>query len=140
MMPNQQGMPQQGMPQGGTMILHGTPRSPLTVLVLSLLTLGIYGIYWTYSIAEDNKRYGGVGPGGLVHLLLIIFIPFAALYRGIMTTAEIGNMQALNGMPKTVDGTTFFWILIPLIGPLIRLWKLQGAVNEVWFSKGAPRF
>ena len=140
MMPNQQGMPQQGMPQGGTMILHGTPRSPLTVLVLSLLTIGIYGIYWTYSIAEENKRYGGVGPGGLVHLLLIIFIPFAALYRGIMTTAEIGNMQALNGMPKTVDGTTFFWILIPLIGPLIRLWKLQGAVNEVWFSKGAPRF
>ena len=139
MMPNQQGMPQQGMPQGGTMILHGTPRSPLTVLVLSLLTLGLYGIYWTYSIAEENKRYGGVGPGGLVHLLVIIFIPFAGLYRMIMTTAEIGNMQALNGMPKTVDGTTFFWIFLPLIGPLVRLWKLQGAVNEVWFSKGAPR-
>ena len=131
---------QENMSQQGTsMIVHGTPRSPLMVLILALLTIGICGIYWTYCIAEENKRYGGVGPGGLIHLLLIFFVPFAGIYRMIMTTAEIGDMQALNGMPKTVDGTTFFWVFLPIIGPFIRLWKLQGAANEVWYSKGAPR-
>ena len=125
--------------QGGSMILHGTPRSPLMVIILAMLTLGIYGLYWTYCIAEENKRYGGVGPGGLIHLLLC-FIPLINIYRAVMITAETGDMQALNGMPKTVDGTTFFWIFLPILGPFIRLWKLQGAANEVWYySKGAPR-
>jgi hypothetical protein len=111
----------------------------MVVLILSIVTLGFYGIYWTYCIAEENKQYGGVGPGGLIHLLLCFFVPFAGIYRMVMTTAEIGDMQALNGMPKTVDGTTFFWIFLPIVGPLVRLWKLQGGVNEVWYSKGAPR-
>ena len=137
MMPQQQ--MQQQMPPQQQMTAHGTPRSPMVVLILSIVTLGFYGIYWTYCIAEENKQYGGVGPGGLIHLLLCFFVPFAGLYRMVMTTAEIGDMQALNGMPKTVDGTTFFWIFLPILGPFIRLWKLQGAVNEVWYSKGAPR-
>ena len=136
MMPQQQ-MQQQMPPQ--QMTAHGTPRSPMVVLILSIVTLGFYGIYWTYCIAEENKQYGGVGPGGLIHLLLCFFVPFAGIYRMVMTTAEIGDMQALNGMPKTVDGTTFFWVFLPILGPFIRLWKLQGAVNEVWYSKGAPR-
>ena len=124
--------------QGGGMIIHGTPRNPLMVIILAMLTMGIYGIYWTYCIAEENKRYGGVGPGGLIKIKKK-FIHLVNIYRAIMITAETGDMQALNGMPKTVDGTTFFWIFLPILGPFIRLWKLQGAANEVWYSKGAPR-
>ena len=65
---------QGNMSQQGGMIAYGKPRSPLMVIILAMLTIGIYGIYWTYCIAEENKRYGGVGPGGLIHLLLC-FIP-----------------------------------------------------------------
>ena len=122
----------------GGVMQYGTPRKPVMVILYSILTLGIYSLYWNYQIAEENKNVAGVGPGGLVHLLLM-FIPFANIYRIIMITAETGEMQALNGMPKTVSGLTFFWIFLPLLGGFVRLFKLQNAVNSVWYLKGAPR-
>ena len=51
---------QGNMSQQGGMIAYGKPRSPLMVIILAMLTIGIYGIYCTYCIAEENKRYGGV--------------------------------------------------------------------------------
>lgn len=140
--PQQQTMPPMGgqmsSPMGGGIIPYGTPRSPLMVLLYSILTLGFYGLYWQYQIAEENKNAGGVGPGGLMHLLLSL-IPIVNLYRFVMITAETGEMQTLNGMPKTVSGMTFFWIFLPFLGGFVWLWKLQGAVNNVWYAKGAPR-
>ena len=140
--PEQQTMPPMGgqmsSPMGGGIIPYGTPRNPLMVFIFMILTLGIYGLYWQYQIAEDNKNVSGVGPGGLMHILLM-FIPFINIYRMVMLTAETGDMQMLNGVPKTVSGSTFFWIFLPFVGGLVWLWKLQGAVNNMWYAKGAPR-
>ena len=47
-------------------------RAP--VILLSIVTLGIYTYIWTYRQFEDFKKYSGDGLGGTVGVILGIFI------------------------------------------------------------------
>ena len=46
--------------------------------------------------------------------------------------SEIGNMYAAGGKEKPVSGPTGFWNLIPLIGSIIWVVKVQNALNRAW--------
>jgi hypothetical protein len=46
--------------------------------------------------------------------------------------SEIGNMYAAAGREKPVSGVTGFWNLIPLIGWIIWVVKVQNALNRAW--------
>ena len=37
-----------------------------------------------------------------------------------------------------VRGITGLWVLLPIAGPFIWFFKVQGALNRYWESKGAP--
>jgi hypothetical protein len=61
--------------------------------------------------------------------VIAIFIGFANLF---VLPSEIGNMYAGAGQPKPVRGVTGFWNLIPLVGFIIWIVKVQGALNRAW--------
>ncbi len=42
----------------------GTVRSPVAVILLSLVTLGIYSLYWQFATFRDMKEHAGEGIGG----------------------------------------------------------------------------
>ena len=45
-----------------TVTIQGQPylkRNPLGVLGLTIITLGIYGLYWYYKVNEEILRYTG---------------------------------------------------------------------------------
>lgn len=113
----------------------GEPRAPLTVVLLSIITLGIYGLVWEYKTFQEMKEYSGEGIGGGLALV------FAFLLSGIpnifMMPAEVGNLYAREGKEKPVSGATGWWVLLPLLGAFIWLWKSQGALNDFWTSHGA---
>ena len=50
------------------------------VILLMIVTLGIWGIFWSYRTNEDLKRYNGDGLGGVlaivIYLLLSIILMF----------------------------------------------------------------
>ena len=109
----------------------GEVRSWVVVFLLTLVTCGIYGLYWQYRMFEDNKRFSGEGVGGAVGLILAIFI---GIVNWFLLPAELGNIYEKMGREKRVSGLTGFWNLIPLIGFLIWLAKVQGAENALWES------
>ena len=43
----------------------GTPRSSLSVILLSIVTLGIYGLYWQYKTFQEMHDHTGEGIGGV---------------------------------------------------------------------------
>jgi len=53
--------------------------------------------------------------------------------------AYVGRMYAEDNRQKPIDGRSGFWIFVPLVGVFIWIAKVQGALNEFWASKGAPR-
>jgi Domain of unknown function (DUF4234) len=112
----------------------GKLRQPLIVLLLMIFTLGIYALFWWYRNFEDMKQYSGEGIGGLVGLLLAFFCGFIAIF---ILPAEVGNLYSRDGKEKPVSGVTGLWNLLPLIGGIIYVFKVQGALNDFWSSKGA---
>jgi Domain of unknown function (DUF4234) len=113
----------------------GRQRKPLIVLLLMLVTLGIYGLYWIYITFAEVRAYRGKGTSGIVGLLLAL-IPVSIF----LLPSHVGDMYAEAGKTKPVTGMTGLWALIPLVGSIIWLFKVQGRLNEFWAgaSQEAP--
>ena len=110
----------------------GKPRGVLFVIVLSIITLGIYHLYWYYKSFEELKRHTGRGIGGILGLLIaLVFAPI----NWFVLPSEIGNMYRGSGRQAPMTGWTGLWILLPLVGWFVWIVKVQGALNRYWESE-----
>jgi hypothetical protein len=111
----------------------GKIRNWGTVAVLTIITCGIYGLFWQYYVFKENKDHSGEGVGGGVGLLFAIFIGIVNIF---LLPAEIGNIYAKAGQEKPVHGPTGWWAIIPFVGWFIWLYKVQNAINARWEQMG----
>jgi Domain of unknown function (DUF4234) len=115
----------------------GTRRGVLFVLLVSLVTLGIYTIYWAYKTHEEIKQHTGEGIGGILGLVIWILISPVSAF---VIPSEIRKMYAADGRASPITGWTGLWffpfgvLIIPLIVWFV---KVQGALNRYWESKPA---
>jgi hypothetical protein len=112
----------------------GKIRSPVTVVLLSIITLGIYGLYWQYASFKEMKDHSGEGIGGGLGLLFAILIGIVNVF---LLPSEVGHLYSREGSEPTISGLTGFWVLIPLIGGIIWVVKVQGHLNRYWEAHGA---
>jgi len=107
----------------------GKVRHPAAVVIFSIITLGIYFLYWTYQVFRELKEYTSQGIGPIIGLVIALVIEPVNWF---VQPAEVGNMYAGDGLEKPVSGKTGFWNLIPFIGWIIWIVKIQGALNRRW--------
>lgn len=120
----------QPAPAGGRAV--GTPRKPTSVFWLSLLTCGVYGLYWDYLTFEELKQYNGEGSGGAVGVLLSwILVGYFVLIT------EIQKMYQADGKTAPIEPIEAVWLFVPIYGLYRYFTKVQGALNDFWVSKGA---
>src|SRR6188768_2508908 len=112
----------------------GQPRGVAFVIIISIITLGIYFLYWHYKTGEELKRYSGEGLGGVLWLVIAIVVGIVMIF---VAPSEVGNLYARDGREKPVTGKTGFWMFLPLVGYFVWTIKVQGALNRFWESKGA---
>lgn len=110
----------------------GKERSPLGVLLLSIITLGIYGLVWEYKTFQELKDYSGEGLGGLLGLVLSFFCSIIVIF---VLPNEVGNLYRKAGQASPISAVTGLWVLIPFIGGIIWLFKVQGRLNDFWASQ-----
>jgi uncharacterized membrane protein YhaH (DUF805 family) len=116
----------------------GKPRGVAFVIVLTIVTLGIYGLYWLWVTFAEIKRWRAQGVGGFVGLLLTIVIVGVFLlpsYVGRMYKEDLiargeDPLHAAKQVPIT--GWSGFLHLIPWIGGLIWIGKVQSKLNNFW--------
>lgn len=114
----------------------GKPRGWVVVFLLTLVTLGIYGLVWQYKVFQEMKDYSGNGIGGLVGLILAIFVGFV---NPFIMSSEVGHLYGAEGQEPPVTGVTGLWILLPIVGTFIWLAKTQNALSAFWEAHGAVR-
>jgi Domain of unknown function (DUF4234) len=116
----------------------GTVRSTWAVIGLSIITFGIYSLYYYFATHEEMKQHSGEGVGGAVGLVIALFT--AGLVTPFLLPNEVGNLYARQRRPRPVSATTGLWVLLGsfiVVGPLVWLIKTNGALNAYWRSMGA---
>lgn len=114
------------------MSVAGSPfkvRSPAAVIIFSIITLGIYQIYWFYQVGREMKQYNGSGLGPVANLLLGLFISIVLLFtipNDVKATYETAGKQS------DISALTGFWNLIPIVGWIIWVVKVQSRLNSLW--------
>src|SRR5918994_18484 len=125
-------------------------RNPLGVVGLSIITIGIYYVFWWYFINREMRDFGrargtdlGQNPGNSVLALtlgaLVIVPAIVTLWR---TCDRIQRTQEVAGVDRPASGPIIF-ILLLLIGP-VGIWYAQNELNKAWQAQAggaaaAPR-
>ena len=112
----------------------GKIRNPWMVILLSIITLGIYALYWQYASFKEMKEHAGEGIGGGLGLLFAILLGIVNVF---LLPSEVGNLYAKEGRERPISGLTGFWVLLPIIGGIIWVVKTQGRLNDYWEAHGA---
>jgi len=125
-------------------------RHPVAVPVLTIITIGIYGLYWWYQINREMRDLGeargtdGLGEKPLNSLLayfpgaLIIVPPYVSLYNGVKRMQRAQEVTTGN---VTFNG----WIVLILIlasfiigiAGIIVPGYIQSEMNKVWENVGS---
>ena len=110
----------------------GKQRGILFVILISIITLGIYGFYWVFKTCEEMKKHRGDGIGGVIALVIqFVFTPI----NWFVIPSEVGKTYEDDGREAPLTGWTGLWMFLPLIGFIIWVVRVQGALNRYWASK-----
>jgi hypothetical protein len=110
----------------------GQKRGLAFVILIGIVTLGIYWLYWVYKTQEEMKARTGQGLGGVLGLVVWIVVGAVSAF---VIPSELGNMYAGDGKPKPVTGWTGLWLFpfgIFLIPAIVWAVKVQGSLNRYW--------
>jgi hypothetical protein len=122
-------------------------RTPIAVPLLSLITLGIYGVFWWYFINREMADLGRankvpeLGDNPMVSVLavtigaLVIVPPFVSLWRTCkrIETAQNRVLGSNNFSPVLA----FILGVIPILN-FIAWFLMQSNLNQVWARGAAP--
>ena len=118
-------------------------RNPWGVIGLSIITLGIYYIFWWYYMNREMRDFGrargtdlGQNPGNSVLAItlgaLIIVPAIITMWR---TCDRIQRTQEVAGVDRPASGPIIF-VLLLLIGP-VGIWYAQNELNKAWSTQAS---
>jgi amino acid transporter len=124
-----------------TVTIQGQPylrRNPLGVLGLTVITLGIYFLYWYYKINDELRRFEqdeSISPTRSLMAVLfgwiIIVPPFIALYN---TATHINGAEQRLGVQPQLEPALV--IVIMLIISIANGVYIQEHQNRIWDRAG----
>jgi hypothetical protein len=115
-------------------------RNPLGVLGLTIITLGIYGLYWFYKANEEIQRFTGdqtISPGRSLLAVfpgaILIVPPFIAYYN---TANHVMQMEQQRGIASQISPA--LCVVLGLVIWIGMAAYMQEHLNRVWDSASMP--
>ena len=113
----------------------GKPRSAGLVILLTIVTLGIWMMVWSYQNGEELKQHARTGIGGIGYLLITLFIAPVTMF---LMAGEVEQLYRREGKDPPITTIWGLWFLLPIIGQFIWYFRIQRSLNEYWIAHGAP--
>lgn len=86
-----------------------TNRSIVLMIVLNIVTLGIYGLYWYIKFQMELKEQTGEGFGGLAHFLVtIVTLGIYGLYWNYAAGKRLASQGA--------EDWSLIYLILPFVG------------------------
>jgi hypothetical protein len=138
------GYPGQPMPAVPADAQYAGPQGPIghmrptgMTILLFFVTLGIWSFIYYYQTQEEMKRHSGEGIGGVIALVLSIFVGIVSPF---ILSHEVGQLYSRRGQEPPVTALTALWFFpgaLILVGPFVWFVKTNNALNDYWASLGA---
>lgn len=112
----------------------GKPRSPLLVILLTIVTFGIWTIVWSYQNGDELKRHSDKGLGGVAYLFITLLISPVTMF---LLASEVEQLYRREGKEPPITAIWGLWFLLPIIGNFIWYFRIQKSINEYWTAHGA---
>lgn len=110
-------------------------RAPSTVVLLSIVTCGVYAIYWYYKIMQDlNGAYNREIMNPVQFLLLSMFCcPLLIWYIFYKIDKGLAELSYYEGVQYKENFT--LWLLLTLvfgIGSFVAMVQITNGFNALW--------
>ena len=115
----------------------GQVRSTGVQMLLFFVTFGVWSLVYYYQTHEEMKRHSGQGLGGVLALVLSLFVGIVSPY---LLSHEVGELYERRGQRKPVSALTGLWFfpgMFILVGPIVWFVQTNNALNDYWRSLGA---
>ena len=109
----------------------GKVENPTTVLILGLVTCGLYTVYWMWVRAKEMNDYLG---RQVVNPLFIIpgcICGPLVIYADYLYCWALPEMQKKAGITDAKDEKVLHLILMIFV-PFVGSWMIQQKLNEIW--------
>ena len=118
-------------------------RNPLGVVGLSIITIGIYYIFWWYFINREMRDFGrargvdlGQNPGNSVLAITLGALIIVPALVSLWTTSDrIQRTEEVAGVERPAVGPLIF-VLLLLVGP-VGVWYAQHELNKAWRAQAS---
>lgn len=106
-------------------------RNIILLIVLGIVTCGIYLYYWMYVTADALEQQGqSGGMSALVLLLLCIFIfPVGFLLFGMNADDNLNKIKAQRGIEQADN--KILYIILGLLIPIVLICLVQNEINKL---------
>jgi hypothetical protein len=111
----------------------GKRRSAGLVVLLSIVTCGIWTIVWSYQNGDELKRWSGDGLGGIAYLFITLLVSPVTMF---IMASEVEQLYRSDGQEPPITTIWGLWFLLPVIGNLIWYLRMQEAINGYWTAHG----
>ncbi len=108
-------------------------RSLALAIILSIITCGIYAIYWFIVLSDDVKEYSQdqeMMSGGIAFLLNLITCGLFGIYWVYKLGKNMFKAQQLNNLPAT-DNSVLYLILQLLGLGIVNYAIIQNDINAI---------
>ena len=109
-----------------------TNRSVVTVIILTIVTCGIYSFYWVFKASEELENAGQSGSSlspAVTLVLCLLISPVGFLLFGMNADQNLNNIKARSGRPAS-DNKVLYMIL-GFIFPIVLIALVQNEINQL---------
>lgn len=111
---------------------HGSSRNIVVCIILSIITCGIYALYWIYVLNEDINSLAGepeATGGGLVILFTIITCGIYGLYWNYKMGERVDVIKNRLGRPSS--STSILFLVLDIFGlAIVNYIIMQDTINK----------
>ena len=102
-------------------------RNIVTCILLSLITCGIYGIYWVIMLAREAVSVKDPADNALAEILLMLFLPFVGIF---LTEKKFAEGCAARGVEHSDNSVLY--LILGLVGlGIVGICMLQSDLNKL---------
>lgn len=114
-------------------------RNIAVAIILSIITCGIYGIYWFIMITNEAKSYSEDATftsGGMAFFLTLITCGIYGIYWSYQMGKIIDRAQQKNNLPNT-DNSVLYLVLQVFGLAIVNYALMQNDINQITKIKNA---